>query len=160
MVTDSLYSKNVARIKVKKPAFFFFFWRSSSTKCWSYWVSGVLGVGLFQFGRDICLLYSVPERRSVQGRENQERAAAGSNFWAQPDSDYTLGTGSSHINICTFEQDLGWERGGWCFPGLMLGPQHSQTLLNRLTLSVCSLSACIKKRPRTPGYQAITFFSG
>ena len=25
MVTDSLYSKNVARIKVKKPAFFFFF---------------------------------------------------------------------------------------------------------------------------------------
>lgn len=71
----------MARIKVKKTAFFFFFfWRSSSTKCWLIWVSGILGVGLFQFGRDICLLYSVPEPGSVQGHDNQERPQLGPAF--------------------------------------------------------------------------------
>lgn len=120
-----------------------------------FWVPGIpQGLVCSNLAGKSSPLSSGPRAESVQGLvgDNQKRATAGYSFWAQPSADYTLGTGQSPISVCKLEQDLGFEKDRWCFPGLTLGPRHHQALLDHPGLSqLWRLSGCIRKRP-----QAIT----
>lgn len=94
-----------------------------------------------------------PEPSQSKALLETEKSHSWVHLWAQPNPDYTLGIGQSPASICELEQDLGFEKDRWCFPGLTLEPRHHQALLDHPGLSrvFWRLSGCLRKRSCVSG---------